>query len=350
MKKYLLEGVCYLISLWCIAFLILWPFDNGGNNKIARWQQLTRYIAGMPISSSHTWLPLIPSSCSWLAPLQPAQWIPCKKTINTQEVVQPSVGQKISESLRLSLERFEKSCAHTQIDYRALLFEDTLRNPTNEVSRTMQTYCIFQSFQHSWQPYWEVTSSLGDTVKTIAKIVSLDEWVSFDEQSRYEGQLPYPDMTPNAWYTPYVIFADAKWYLDGVVWSKFFGRGKLKAFSPLTKKQFAQLLKNLKKDPSAYDLFSQPGKYVTKQAMATVLADAFADELSDYSALYGNNIVFYRRLLARLENQKNQEAYLLSFLTNLKKRDADLMWWKYNIDVQGMIRFLEKILLEEPSL
>jgi hypothetical protein len=30
----------------------------------------------------------------------------------------------------------------------------------------------------------------------------------------------------------------------------------------------------------------------------------------------------------------------------MQKRDADLMWWKYNLDVEGIIAFLQELLKE----
>jgi len=51
-------------------------------------------------------------------------------------------------------------------------------------------------------------------------------------------------MLPNARYTPYVIYADEHGYLEGITSWKMFGRGELKALTPITKKQFAQLLEN----------------------------------------------------------------------------------------------------------
>lgn len=93
-------------------------------------------------------------------------------------------------------------------------------------------------------------------------------------------------------------------------------------------------------------LFSRSGKYVMRDEMASVVVDAFADELVDYSYLYGNNTIFYRWLLNRLEKKNNQKAYLETLVANLKNWDADIMGWKYNLDVEGMIHFLEELLIE----
>ena len=83
-----------------------------------------------------------------------------------------------------------------------------------------------------------------------------------------------------------------------------------------------------------------------RDEMAAIVVDAFADELVDYRYLYGNNTLFYRWLLNRLEKSNNQKAYLTTLVTNLKNRDADIMGWKYNLDVAGMIMFLEELLQE----
>lgn len=50
----------------------------------------------------------------------------------------------------------------------------------------------------------------------------MDEGVSFDEFGWYNGRLPYSDMLPNAWYTPYVIYADEYGYLDDITSWKIF--------------------------------------------------------------------------------------------------------------------------------
>jgi hypothetical protein len=126
-----------------------------------------------------------------------------------------------------------------------------------------------------------------------------------------------------------------------------FGRGELKALTPISKKQFAQLLENFWKDPDDYlDVFSRSGKYMMRDELSAVIVDAFADELVDYSYLYWNNTLFYRWLLTRLEKSNNQKAYLTTLVKNLKTRDADVMWRKYNLDVAWIIAFLEELLQE----
>jgi len=175
----------------------------------------------------------------------------------------------------------------------------------------------------------------------------MDEWVSFDEFGWYQGRLPYSDMLANAWYTPYVVYADEYKYLDGITSRKMFWRGELKAYTPLSKKQFAKLLDNFGKDASVYSTyFSKSWKYVMRDDLSAIVVDAFADELIDYNYLYGNNTIFYRRLLNRLEKKSNQKAYLENLIANMKKRDYDIMWWKYNLDVAGIIAFLEELLQE----
>gem|GEM_PF-7100842 len=59
--------------------------------------------------------------------------------------------------------------------------------------------------------------------------------------------------------------------------------------------------------------------------LSAIVVDAFADELIDYNYLYGNNTIFYRRLLNRLEKKSNQKAYLENLIANMKKRDYDIM-------------------------
>ncbi len=62
-----------------------------------------------------------------------------------------------------------------------------------------------------------------------------------------------------------------------------------------------------------------------RDEMASVVVDAFSDELVDYNYLYGNNIVFYRWLLIRLEKINNQKVYLQNIIEQMKKRDVDIM-------------------------
>lgn len=121
----------------------------------------------------------------------------------------------------------------------------------------------------------------------------------------------------------------------------------MKAYTPLTKKQFKQLLENFGKDSSVYDTyFMKSGKYVMRDDLAALVVDAFADDLVDYKYLYGNNTIFYRWLLARLEKKSNQKAYLQNLIVAMKKWDYDIMGWKYNLDVAGIVTFLEELIAE----
>lgn len=228
------------------------------------------------------------------------------------------------------------------------MFQDIQRNPDQEAIKTLQAYCIVKGYtiSHNTKYHSEAATSIWEAIKVLTKIVAMQDGISFDEFGRYAGRLPYTDMLPNAWYTPYVIYADERWYLDGITSWQIFGRGELKALTPITKKQFAQLLENFWKDANRYTIFSRPGKYVMRDEMASIVVDAFSDELVDYSYLYGNNTIFYRWLLNRLEKKNNQKAYLETLVANLKKWDVDIMGWKYNLDVQGIIHFLEELLRE----
>jgi hypothetical protein len=258
-----------------------------------------------------------------------------------------SYAHRFSNRLRTALDRFESSCAYSDVDYREVIFQDIQRNPDQEAIKTLQAYCIVKwyTYTHNTKYHTDAATSVGEAIKTLIKIVAMDEWVTFDEFGWHTGRLPYSDMLPNAWYTPYVVYAHDKGYLDGVTWWKVFGRGELKALTPITKKQFAQLLENFWVESAEhYALYMRPGKWVMRDEMAAVVVDMFADKLVDYRYLYGNNTVFYRRLLQRLEKSANQQAYLMKLVTNLKTWDADMMWWKYNLDVEGIIAFLEEIL------
>ena len=50
--------------------------------------------------------------------------------------------KNFAQTLRTSIERFESSCAYTDINYREIVFEDILRNPDQEAIKTLQEYCI----------------------------------------------------------------------------------------------------------------------------------------------------------------------------------------------------------------
>lgn len=257
-------------------------------------------------------------------------------------------NKHFAQRLRTSLDRFETSCAYTDIDYRTIMFQDIQRNPDQEDIKTLQAYCIVKwyTISHNTRYHSEAATSIWEAIKVLTKIAAMHEGVSFDEFGWYSGRLPYSDMLPNARYTPYVVYADEHGYLEWITSWKMFGRGELKALTPISKKQFAQLLENFWKDASMYEMFSRSWKYVMRDEMAAVVVDAFADDLVDYRYLYGNNTIFYRWLLARLEKKNNQKAYLQTLVTNLKKRDADIMGRKYNLDVEGIILFLEELLEE----
>ena len=289
----------------------------------------------------------ITSSSSWWGkPSSIFSWSTYVPKRNTNSSSWP-VTQRFAEKLRTSIERFETSCAYTDIDYKTIMFQDIQWNPDEEAIKTLQAYCIVKwyTISHNTKYHSEAATSIWEAIKILTKIVAMDEGVSFDEFWWHEGRLPYTDMLPNARYTPYVLYADEYGYLDGLTSWKMFWRWELKALTPISKKQFAQLLENFWKDPDTYlDVFSRSGKYVMRDEFSAVIVDAFAADLVDYSYLYWNNTLFYRWLLTRLEKTSNQKAYLTTLVNNLKTRDVDVMWWKYNLDVDWIIAFLEELL------
>lgn len=258
------------------------------------------------------------------------------------------LARRFVDKLRTSLSDFKEACAYHDVEYGTISFADIQWNPDEEAIRTLQAYCIVKWYTVSLNKKYHSDSatSIGEAIKVLVKIYAMDEGVEFDEFGRHQWTMPYSDMLANAWYTPYVLYAHDRDLLDGLASWKLFGRGELKALTPISKKQFKQLLENFWVDPDAYAILDSSGKYLMRDDFASIVVDAFQHKLGDYQYLYGNNTVFYRRLLGRIEKQPvaQQEAYLRRMITGLRTRDPDGIGWKYNLHVEGMIEFLESLI------
>ena len=250
--------------------------------------------------------------------------------------------------LRDALTRFEHSCAYTDVDYHQIIFNDIQRNPNEKAIKTLQAYCIVKGYTVSQNKEYHVdaATTIGEAIKVLTKIVALDQDIEFDEFARYPGSLPYADMQPNAWYTSYVLYAQAHNYLEGIASKRLFGRPDLKALTPISKRQLKQLLENYGVDTSPYTMLDASGRFVSRDAFATIIVHAFQNQLRDYEHIYGNNTQFYRRTLQRLENLSltQQQELLNTTIMTLRSRDAEGMNRRYNFDVEGMISFFEEIM------
>lgn len=187
----------------------------------------------------------------------------------------------------------------------------------------MKGYTVTQNKQY----HTEAATSIGEAIKILSKIHALGETIEFDEFARHNERLPYSDMLPNARYTTYVLYAHERGLLDGIGSRKVFGRGELKALTPISKKQVKQLLDNFGADPKQYPELDGSGRFVSRDLFASIVVDAFRDKMPDYRYLYGQNTLFYRWLIARLQSKPlaEHEAYVRQMIDGLKLRDVDMM-------------------------
>lgn len=258
-----------------------------------------------------------------------------------------SPKQRIINRLQVSLQRFDTICQFTNEKNQRTAFKDLVWNPSKEAIMTLSSYCLvwWQTWTHQQKYDGDVAITIAEAIKVITKIMAMNENISFDEFWWYPWYLPYSDILPNAWYVSYVIYADARWYLDGVTSTKLFGRHELKWLTPIKKKQLIRLLKNVGKQSDDYPLLTQSGLYISRNDFAQIIVDLFADELVDYRYMYGNNHIIYRWLVRQLswKTIEQQYQFLDHVITTFEQLDQEVVWWKYNLHLPWLIDFLKSL-------
>lgn len=258
-----------------------------------------------------------------------------------------SPKQRIIDRLRVSLKRFDTICKYTKEKSERAAFKDLLWNPAQEAIMTLESYCLvwWQTWSHHTNYHGDVAITVAEAIKIITKIMAMDENVSFDEFGWYPWYLPYSDILPNARYVSYVVYADARGYLDGVTASKLFGRNELKWLTPMKKKQIVRLFNNAWKDIDNHPILEKSGTYILRNDFAQLVADAFGDELEDYRFMYGNNHIIYRWLLVQLWGKtiQQQHQFLQKVITTFASLDQEVVWWKYNLHLPWILSFLKSL-------
>lgn len=258
-----------------------------------------------------------------------------------------SPKQRIINRLQVSLQRFDTICKFTNEKNDRTAFKDLSWNPSQEAIMTLSSYCLvwWQTWTHHNDYHGEVAITVAEAIKIITKIMAMNENVSFDEFGWYPWYLPYNDILPNARYVSYVVYADARWYLDGMTTPKLFGRHELKWLTPIKKKQLARLLANVGKNADNHSLLKKTGVYITRNDFAELIVDLFGDELVDYRFMYGNNHLIYRWLVQQLSWKTIQQQYqfLQKVISTFEQLDQEVVWWKYNLHLPWLITFLQSL-------
>jgi hypothetical protein len=258
-----------------------------------------------------------------------------------------SPKQRIINLLQVSLKRFDTICKFTKEKNQRTAFKDLAWNPSQEAIIMLNAYCLvwWQTWTHNNSYHGDVSITVAEAIKIITKIMAMDENVSFDEFGWYPWYLPYSDILPNAWYVSYVVYADARGYLDGVTVSKLFGRNELKWLTPMKKKQLIRLLHNVGKQAEDHPLLEKTGVYITRNDFAQLIVDLFSDELVDYRFMYGNNHIIYRWLLKQLSWNTIQQQYqfLEKVITTFEQLDQEVVGWKYNLHLPWLLSFLKSL-------
>jgi hypothetical protein len=163
-----------------------------------------------------------------------------------RSVASISPQQMIANRLRVVLENKKNVCKGIEQEKEIDSFQDVELDPSAESIRMLHAYCLVggQTRKHHKTFDGDVSITVGEAIKVVTKILAMRDDVVFDEFGRYPGYLPYDDMLPNAWYVSYVIYADMRGYLEGVVGNRMFGRGNLKALTPIKKVQLNRLFEN----------------------------------------------------------------------------------------------------------
>jgi hypothetical protein len=274
-------------------------------------------------------------------------WFQIQSIETNWSVLVISPKQRIVDRLRVSLQRFDTICKFTKEKTERAAFKDLLWNPAQEAIMTLESYCLvwWQTWSHHNNYHGDVAITVAEAIKIITKIAAMDENISFDEFGWYPGYLPYNDILPNARYVSYVIYADARWYLDGITASKLFGRHELKWLTPMKKNQIIRLFHNVGKTIDEHPIIEKSGTYILRNDFAELVADAFAKELEDYSFMYGNNHIIYRWLLVQLWGKtiQQQQQFLQKVITTFEQLDQEVVGWKYNLHLPWLLSFLKSL-------
>ncbi len=268
--------------------------------------------------------------------------------------------------LQETLDTLEMACEHEDDDRTKKIknMRDMSREDRFDPEATLTNYCITKWYKNKWQK--QAAMWIGEAIKIVTKITTLDEWITFREGEKPDRSLPYKDIKSNARYATYVNVAYDKWILDGLTDSHR-NEKELKAFTPISASQLLLLLENAwwienslsisDEDqalddvlwlilPAKQDLSPLKWKTISRAQAAKYIVNAFPDYFENYEYLVGNNAVYLWNILAWIskKNEAEQRSYIVDKINTLKNVNEATYGEKYKIDTEVIITFLEKVI------
>lgn len=189
--------------------------------------------------------------------------------------------------------------------------------------------------------YEDVIVSRAEAIKTLVLLKTLRTPVVFNELLYYDWRTLYDDMRRDAWYTPYVVYASEKWWLQ---W--FDDDWLLKPLHPLSYKQYTVLIKNMKWKSSKKEWTHKT--YITKRAFMESIIYWFEDILRPVHIMYGNNSEVYTMVLKSMQwkSSEGQKQLIEDVLTSFSIAERWTLLETYWYSIQWILLLLEASLEE----
>lgn len=268
----------------------------------------------------------------------------------------PSV--RLDEMIRRSLDDLYRLCLYSDKGHHRVTFTDYDMTRHGDEIQMLKDMCIvagrpwrrFESLRmmRSGETYFEpqAPALIAEFLKVIVKLVALDDGIQFYEDKALDlkdRRTSYSDIAPYAWYRPYVIYGEMKGILDGIRFG--FLEDELKPLTRITQEVAQKMLTNAGVKTMYYDMMWGE-KYVSREAMASIVVDAFPEKFAAYSHLFGNNVKFYEWLIKIIEKKtpQQQRKYIELLIPKLEKLDEKEMFSDYGMDIDGMVVYLKKLL------
>lgn len=257
-----------------------------------------------------------------------------------------------------SLDKMYGLCKYSDREYNKITFKDYDFSRHGDEIQMLKDMCIVSGrpnhriesirMMRSGETYFEpqAPALIGEFLKVIVKLVALNDGIQFYEDRAYElknQKTSYTDISKYAWYRPYVIYGERKGLLDNVSFGIV--DSELKPLTRITQDVAQQMLDNADVDKDYFDMMGDD-MYVSRIAMAKIVVDAFPEKFAEYEHLFGKNVSFYEGLIKILERKSpaDQRAYVQHLITQMEKLDAKSILRKFGLDINGIIKYLKKLL------
>jgi hypothetical protein len=120
-------------------------------------------------------------------------------------------GEEIDYYARLAqaIKTKDSFCSYTDEEYEKIDFQDLVRSPEKSSIMALRHFCIVKGRGDALDAYEPNTRmSRAEFIKMLVKIYYIGQGVElFDEDTPYEGELLYKDITNDHWSAKYISLA-----------------------------------------------------------------------------------------------------------------------------------------------